>query len=67
MMKTKNALLLIVVLIAAQSCTIFSLNPLYHEEDLLEMPEVLGLWQDSDDEGSFVSFSKYDEPFLSDC
>jgi hypothetical protein len=60
-MKTKIALLLIVVLITAQSCTIFSLNPLYQEDDLLEMPEVLGLWQDADDGKEFVSFEEYED------
>ena len=66
-MKTKNALFLIVILISAQSCTIFSLNPLYHEEDLLEIPEVLGLWEDADDgQGKeFVTFEKLgDDKFI---
>jgi hypothetical protein len=62
-MKTKNTLFLIIILVTAQSCTIFSLNPLYHEEDLLEMPEVLGLWEDTGDgeEKEFVFFEKLDD------
>ena len=48
-MKTKNALFLIVILITAQSCTIFSLNPLYNEEDLLDEPILLGVWQEEDE------------------
>ena len=59
-MKPKNALLLIVVLIATQSCTIFSLNPLYHEDDLLEEPALLGAWQEDDEGKEFVSFEKYE-------
>ena len=34
-----------VILISAQYCTIFSLNPLYHEEDLIEETELLGFWK----------------------
>jgi hypothetical protein len=60
-MKTRNLVLLAIILIAGQSCTIFSLNPLYHEEDLLEMPEVLGLWEDADEEKTFVSFERLDD------
>jgi hypothetical protein len=41
-----------------QSCTIFSLNPLYNEEDLLEMPEVLGLWEAPGEEEVYVSFER---------
>lgn len=59
-MKTRNLVLLAIILITGQSCTIFSLNPLYNEEDLLQMPEVLGLWEDNDDEGEFVSFERLD-------
>jgi hypothetical protein len=59
-MKTRNLVLLAIILVTGQSCTIFSLNPLYNEEDLLEMPEVLGLWEDNDDEGEFVSFERLD-------
>ena len=60
-MKTKNALFLIVILISAQSCTIFSLNPLYHDEDLLESNELVGLWQDADEGEEYVSFEKYED------
>jgi hypothetical protein len=62
-MKTRYLILLAIILITGQSCTIFSLNPLYHEEDLLEMPEVLGLWEDADDgKGKeFVSFERLDK------
>ena len=59
-MKTRNLVVLAIILITGQSCTIFSLNPLYNEEDLLQMPEVLGLWEDNDDEGEFVSFERLD-------
>jgi len=58
-MKTKYALFLIVILITAQSCTIFSLNPLYNEEDLLEKSEILGTWQDSEDDNIFISCEIY--------
>jgi hypothetical protein len=44
-----------------QSCTIFSLNPLYNEEDLLEMPKVLGLWEDADEEKQFISFERLED------
>ena len=60
-MKTKNALFLIVILITAQSCTIFSLNPLYNEEDLLEEPILLGVWQEEDEGKEYVSFEKYED------
>jgi hypothetical protein len=62
-MKTRYLIILAIILITGQSCTIFSLNPLYHEEDLLEMPEVLGLWEDADDgKGKeFVSFERLDK------
>jgi hypothetical protein len=60
-MKTRILVLLAIILFTAQSCTIFSLNPLYNEEDLLEMPEVLGLWEDADEAGQFVSFEKLDD------
>lgn len=62
-MKTRYLVLLAIILLAGQSCTIFSLNPLYHEEDLLEMPEILGLWEDADDgKGKeFVSFERLDD------
>ena len=60
-MKTRNLVLLAIILITGQSCTIFSLNPLYHEEDLLEMPEVLGLWEDADEGKEFVSFERLDD------
>jgi hypothetical protein len=46
---------------SAQSCTIFSLNPLYHEEDLIDAPDLLGLWQDKDEEGEYISFEKYED------
>ena len=55
-MKTRNALYLILILIMGQSCTIFSLNPLYNEEDLLEVPHLQGVWRDTDDGEKFVSF-----------
>lgn len=60
-MKTRYLILLAIILITGQSCTIFSLNPLYHEEDLIEMPEVLGLWEDTDEEEIFVSFERLDD------
>jgi hypothetical protein len=70
-MKTKNALFLIAILITAQSCTIFSLNPLYHKKDLIDEPELLGLWREEGDGIEFweaqgggkeyVSFEKYED------
>jgi len=60
-MITKNALFLIVVLITAQSCTIFSLNPLYHEEDLIDEPELLGFWKAKDERGEYASFEKHED------
>lgn len=46
------------LMILAQSCTIFSLHPLYEENDLIEDPQLLGLWQDTDEGDEFVSFEK---------
>jgi hypothetical protein len=60
-MKTKNTLFLIIILITAQSCTIFSLNPLYHEKDLIEEPELLGVWRQIDEGKEYVSFEKYED------
>ncbi len=60
-MKTRYLVLLAIILFTGQSCTIFSLNPLYNEEDLLEMPEVLGLWEDTDEGKLFVSFERLDD------
>lgn len=60
-MKTKYLVLLAIILIMGQSCTIFSLNPLYNEEDLLEMPKVLGLWEDADEEKQFISFERLED------
>ena len=60
-MKNRNLVLLAIILITGQSCTIFSLNPLYNEEDLLEMPEVLGLWEEPGEEKEFVSFERLDD------
>lgn len=45
-------------MIFSQSCTIFSLHPLYEEDDLIEEPQLLGLWQDTDEGDEFVSFQK---------
>jgi hypothetical protein len=63
-MKTVKQLLVIVaigMIIIFQSCTIFSLHPLYEEKDLLEEPRLLGLWQDTDDGDEFVSFEKLED------
>jgi hypothetical protein len=48
------------LIIILQSCTIFSLHPLYEENDLLEEPALLGLWQDTDEGDEFISFQKLD-------
>ena len=53
-MKTKYLIPILVVLITAQSCTIFSLNPLYTEEDLMEVPDLVGTWEEPD-EHEYVS------------
>jgi len=67
-MKTVKYFIAIVVIgmmLIFQSCTIFSLHPLYEEKDLLEEPQLLGLWQDTDDGDEFVSFEKLeDKKFL---
>ena len=47
-MKTKYLIPLFAVLITAQSCTIFSLNPLYTEDDLMEVPDLEGIWKEPD-------------------
>jgi len=60
-MKTKNVIFLVIILITAQSCTIFSLNPLYHDEDLIEEPELLGVWEQKDEGKEYVSFEKYED------
>ena len=44
-----------------QSCTIFSLHPLYHEQDLMMDPGLLGMWKDQEDGDEFVYFKKLDE------
>ena len=59
-MKTRNALLLMIVLITVQSCTIFSLNPLYHDEDLMDVPELKGVWMDTKEGDEYVSFENYE-------
>jgi len=59
-MKTRYLILLAIILITGQSCTIFSLNPLYNEEDLLESEELVGLWQDADGGEEYVDFKKYE-------
>jgi len=48
-------------IIFLQSCTIFSLHPLYEENDLLDEPRLLGLWQDTDDGDEYVSFEKLED------
>lgn len=59
-MKTRYLVLLAIILITGQSCTIFSLNPLYNEADLLEAQELVGLWQDADGDEEYVAFKKYE-------
>ncbi len=48
-------------IIFLQACTIFSLHPLYEEDDLLEEPQLIGLWQDTDEGDEYVSFEKLDD------
>jgi hypothetical protein len=60
-MKKITTLLGIGMTIICQSCTIFSLHPLYEENDLLEEPELLGLWQDTDEGDEYVSFEKLED------
>lgn len=57
-MKKVLSLLVIGLMIVFQSCTIFSLHPLYEEEDLLEEPQLLGLWQGTEEGDDYVSFEK---------
>jgi hypothetical protein len=61
MMKKINLIILIVVMAGIQSCTIFSLHPLYEESDLLEDPQLPGLWQDTEDGDEYVSFEKLED------
>ena len=60
-MKKILSILVIGLMIVLQSCTIFSLHPLYEEEDLLEEPQLLGLWQDTDKGDEYVSFEMLED------
>ena len=49
----------IILLISAMAifftgCGIFSLHPLYHQEDLILNTSLIGTWQNAEDEGTFV-------------
>jgi len=61
LMKAKNAILFIVILTTGQSCTIYSLNPLYTDEDLLDATELMGIWQEEDEGKEYVSFEEYED------
>jgi hypothetical protein len=60
-MKRYQLSLLIVGFVFLQSCTIFSLHPLYHEEDLLMEPGLEGMWQDNEDGDEYVYFEQLDD------
>lgn len=59
-MKKISLIILVLVIGALQSCTIFSLHPLYEEDDLLEEPGLTGVWRDTGDGDEFVSFEQLD-------
>jgi hypothetical protein len=61
MMKKISLLVLVLVIAALQSCTIFSLHPLYEEEDLLYESALIGLWQDKEDGDEFVAFERIED------
>ncbi len=48
-------------IILLQSCTIFSLHPLYHEEDLLMESSIEGMWTEVDEGDAFVYLEKMDD------
>lgn len=50
---TRISILAIVLLFSG--CGIFSLHPLYHDENLLVKSELIGTWQNSDDANTFIS------------
>ena len=56
-MRTLTWILLGITLLATQSCTIFSLHPLYLEGDLINEPQLEGIWKQSDDE-AFITFDR---------
>lgn len=49
------------LIIALPSCTIFSLHPLYTEEELVMETALEGMWKDNDDGDEFVYFEQMDE------
>lgn len=50
-MKTKYLIPILLILIVAQSCTIFSLNPLYTEDDPIEVVDLTGTWRITEEGG----------------
>jgi hypothetical protein len=60
-MKKLNLIILALIVTGLQSCTIFSLHPLYEDADLLYEPTLLGLWQDKEDGDEFVAFEMMED------
>ena len=42
--------LIVSIVLLLSGCGIFSIHPLYHEEELIVMNELIGIWQDATDE-----------------
>lgn len=47
-MKTKFALIAILVIIGLQGCVVKSIHPFYHEKDVIYKKEIPGQWMDTD-------------------
>ena len=57
-----SILLVATMAIFFTGCGIFSLHPLYHQEDLIMNTSLIGTWQNTEDEGTFVMIDT-----LKDC
>ena len=56
-MKKHNISIQIIILVTVlflSGCGIFSLHPLYHKEDLIVNTELIGTWQNEEDEDLFL-------------
>ena len=44
-MKTRTTILTTILVILSQACTVFSIHPLYTDEDRLSIDEIIGTWE----------------------
>ena len=49
-MRTKQILLLLVIVLLVQSCGVVSFYPLYTEDTVIENDKIIGVWENSEDE-----------------